>query len=47
MATRLVTFTPKTNVVEAMDALLEHKISGAPVVDEDGQLVGLCCLKST
>lgn len=41
MATRLVTFGPTTNVVQAMEALLENSISGAPVVDENGQLVGL------
>ncbi|MEM9623667.1 MAG: CBS domain-containing protein [Pseudomonadota bacterium] len=41
MTTRLVTFGPKTNVVEAMTAFLEHSISGAPVVDDAGNLVGL------
>lgn len=41
MTTRLVTFGPKTNVVEAMDAFLKHSISGAPVVDEAGKLIGL------
>ncbi len=41
MATRLITFSPKTNVVEAMDEFLKHSISGAPVVDEEGNLVGL------
>ncbi len=41
MTRRLVTFSPKTNVVEAMDAFLKHSISGAPVVDEEGKLLGL------
>ena len=41
MTTRLVTFTEKTNVLEAMKVLLESKISGAPVVDENGQMVGI------
>jgi CBS domain-containing protein len=41
MATRLVTFHPETNVVEALGTLLKHSISGAPVVDADGKLVGV------
>lgn len=41
MARKLVTFTPETNVVEAMGVLLDKRISGAPVVDADGTLVGI------
>ncbi|MEZ5558751.1 MAG: CBS domain-containing protein [Pseudomonadales bacterium] len=41
MATRLVTFTPQTSVVEAMTTLIERGISGAPVVDAAGALVGM------
>ncbi len=41
MARKLVTFSPETNVVEAMTLLLKHKISGAPVVDGSGALVGV------
>jgi len=41
MARKLVTFTPETNVVEAMGVLLDKRISGAPVVDGDGALVGI------
>lgn len=41
MSRKLLTFKPTTNVVEAMGTLLENKISGAPVVDEDGRLVGI------
>ena len=41
MATRLITLKPNTNVVEAMDQLLKAKISGAPVVDDDDNLVGV------
>ena len=41
MSTRLVTLKPNTNVVEAMDKLLKHKISGAPVVDDQGAMVGI------
>ncbi len=38
---RLHTFTAKTNVVEAMEDLLKHRISGAPVIDEAGNMVGI------
>ena len=41
MATKLVTFHPETNVVEALGTLLKHRISGGPVVDADGNLVGV------
>ena len=40
MATRLVTFKPDTHVLEAMDQLLRHKISGATVVDLKGHMIG-------
>ena len=49
MATRLVTFPPDMNIHEAIRILLEKRISGAPVVDADGALVGVLskkdCLK--
>jgi len=41
MATKLVTLKPHTHVVEALGLLLEKKISGAPVVDDSGALVGV------
>ena len=41
MAAKLVTVTPQTNVVEAMDMLLTSQVSGAPVVDDEGHLVGV------
>jgi CBS domain-containing protein len=41
MSRKLVTFNPRTNVVEALGAILDHGISGAPVVDEEGRLVGM------
>ena len=41
MSRKLITFGPDTNVVEAIRTLLSHKISGAPVVDEKGALVGV------
>lgn len=49
MATRLITFTPDMNIHEAIRVLLDKRISGAPVVDADGTLVGVLskkdCLK--
>lgn len=49
MATELVTFTPETSIHDAIHVLLERRISGAPVVDEAGKLVGVLskkdCLK--
>jgi CBS domain-containing protein len=41
MATRLVTFKPDDNIFYAMDCFLDHGISGAPVVDDDGRLIGM------
>ena len=41
MAKKLITLTRKTNVVEAMALLLRHGISGVPVVDDEGGLVGV------
>ena len=41
MATKLVSFHAKTNVVEAMSVFLDKRISGAPVVDDDGKLIGI------
>ena len=41
MSRRLVTFNRSDNVISAMGVLLDKKISGAPVVDSDGNLVGI------
>jgi predicted transcriptional regulator len=41
MSKRLITFHREDSVVEAMAVLLNRKISGAPVVDGDGNLVGV------
>ncbi|MAG30202.1 MAG: CBS domain-containing protein [Deltaproteobacteria bacterium] len=41
MATSLLTFRPEQTLLEAMAALLKHSVSGAPVVDRDGALVGV------
>ena len=49
MATDLVTFRPDTPIREAIRTLLDKRISGAPVVDGDNNLVGILsrkdCLK--
>lgn len=41
MATRLITLRTSTDVFDAIDILLKHRISGAPVVDELGCYVGI------
>ena len=41
MATNLITFSPETLIGSAIQSFLENKISGAPVVDEKGNLVGM------
>ena len=41
MTRKLISFTPETSVVEALGILIEKGISGAPVVDAEGKLVGM------
>jgi CBS domain-containing protein len=41
MTTEVVTVGPKATFGEMVDALLEHDISGLPVVDARGMLVGI------
>ena len=41
MATKLVTLRPELDVSDAIDILLKYKITGAPVLDEDGQFLGV------
>ncbi len=49
MAGQLVTFKPDTDVMDAIHTLVKHRIAGAPVVDDKGDLVGMLseldCLK--
>lgn len=40
MTKEFVTLTPEMSIERAIDVLLEHQISGAPVVNDRGQLVG-------
>ena len=50
MAKDLITFKPDTLIGTAIESILNHKISGAPVVDENGDLVGILsekdCMKT-
>ncbi len=41
MTSALVVLAPDLDVLRAMQKLIEHRISGAPVVDAHGNLVGL------
>ncbi|WAJ38840.1 CBS domain-containing protein [Pseudomonas sp. GOM7] len=41
MTRRLVTFRSDTDLFTAINRLLEHRISGAPVVDTQGHLIGM------
>lgn len=49
MSANFVTFTPDMAVLRAINELVEKRISGAPVVDKIGNLVGILseqdCLK--
>ena len=49
MTRRLVTFSPDQTMDQVIKTLLDKKIAGGPVVDEDGHLVGIIsegdCLK--
>jgi CBS domain-containing protein len=49
MTTKLVTFRPGMDILVAMEMLIRGGISGGPVVDDDGMLVGVLsekdCLK--
>ncbi len=45
MARDLVTLTPQTEINRAMQILLDRRISGAPVLDGQGWLVGVLSKK--
>jgi len=46
MTTRLVTLAPEEHVLDGIDRLLQKEISGAPIVDDNGQFVGTFSEKS-
>lgn len=41
MSKKLVTFYPEQSILEVMEAFAKHKISGGPVMDDNGFLVGI------
>lgn len=45
MAKELITFTPDVEIISAMRTLIERGVSGAPVVDAGGRLVGVLSSK--
>jgi len=45
MARRLTTLSPDTEINRAVAVLLERDISGAPVVDANGSLVGMLSMR--
>ena len=47
MVTKLITLDPNMDVFEAVQKLLKHRISGAPVVDANGDYLGVFSEKSS
>ncbi|MCB0521744.1 MAG: CBS domain-containing protein [Lewinellaceae bacterium] len=49
MTKKLITFKPETAIMDVVDTLLKNKITGAPVLDDQKNVVGLIddkdCLK--
>jgi CBS domain-containing protein len=41
MATNLLVFRPEQPILEAIEQLIKKQVSGAPVVDDEGVLVGV------
>lgn len=41
MDTSVPTLSPETQIMEAVDFLLRHQVTGAPVVDSNDRLVGI------
>lgn len=41
MATKLITFSARSELTEVIDLLLEHQISGAPVLNDKKEIVGV------
>ncbi len=38
---KLITFHPETDIMEVLETLLEHKITGGPVLNDKKEVVGL------
>lgn len=41
MATKLITFSEENEIIEVIDILLEKRISGAPVLNTKGEIIGV------
>lgn len=41
MDTVVPTLSPETRIMAAVDFLLRHRVTGAPVVNQEGELVGI------
>jgi CBS domain-containing protein len=41
MTAHVITVSPDTSIIDAAELMLEHKISGLPVVNNAGKLVGI------
>jgi CBS domain-containing protein len=41
MKTSLLVFRPEQTILEVIEALIKRRVSGAPVVDDQGRLVGV------
>jgi len=41
MATNLITFSPDIEIIQVIDTLLEKRISGAPVLNEKKEIIGM------
>ena len=41
MTTKLITFRPEQSVEEVIDALIQYRISGGPVVNDKNELIGV------
>ena len=41
MSTSLITFRPEQTILEAIEILTKHGVSGGPVLDEDGGFIGV------
>lgn len=50
MATDLITFKPDQDISEVIETMIKNEISGAPVLNENGELIGIItekdCLKT-
>lgn len=41
MTRQLVTIGPEASIVDAANAMIDNHVSGLPVVDDDGKLIGI------